>query len=365
MKYYLIAGEASGDLHASNLIKELKNIDQNAEFRFWGGDKMAFEVGQKPVKHISDLAFMGFVEVILNLKTILGNINFCKKDILAYKPDVLVLVDYPGFNLRIASFAKKMQLKVVYYIAPQVWAWKANRAVAIKENVHRLIAILPFEVDFFKKYNFDIDYVGHPLLDVVNDFSDEKDAKNEESPIALIPGSRKQEIKKMLPVMLKTASRFKYEKFVVTAAPAIDKSFYKTFEYPPNVRLEYGKTHKVMRKAKAALVTSGTATLETALFNTPEIVCYKGSAISVAIARKLIKVKYISLVNLIMDQELVVELIQEDFNVSRCTDELHKILQPKQAEKIKAAYGQLRKKLGNVGASKRAAEIVYLEASLL
>ncbi|MBI1182657.1 lipid-A-disaccharide synthase, partial [bacterium] len=259
----------------------------------------------------------------------------------------------------------KKAYKVAYYIAPQVWAWKTNRVQKLKLYVDRLLCILPFEVDFFARHGLSVDYVGHPLLDAVKKLEKESAARDDESPIALIPGSRKQEIKKMLPTMLKTAKKFKYEKFVVTAAPAIEAAFYQSFDLPKNVALEVGKTHKIMRKAKAALVTSGTATLETALFNTPEVVCYKANALSVAIARRLIKVKYISLVNLIMDKPVVTELIQQDFNADKCADELNLILKqgPRQLQML-SEYRQLKEKLGNAGASNRAASLIFELAQL-
>lgn len=356
MKYYVIAGEASGDLHGANLIKAIKQKDPNAEIRFWGGDLMKAASGTEPVKHIADLAFMGFIEVVANLGTILRNIKLCKTDIEAFAPEVVVLIDYPGFNLRIAEFAKKSGYQVAYYISPQLWAWKEGRVKKIRRFVDRMICILPFEVDFYKKHQVDVDYVGHPLLDAVENQS--TDLSERERPIALIPGSRKQEIAKMLPVMLEAAKAFPNERFEITAAPAITEAFYQQFDLPKHVKLVFGQTHGVMARSKAAMVTSGTATLETALYNCPEVVCYKGSAISFAIAKRLVKVPYISLVNLIMDQELVKELIQKEFTAENLTQEVQKLLEHETRDALLTGYQLLITKLGSHGASGRAAAII-------
>jgi lipid-A-disaccharide synthase len=364
MKYYIIAGEASGDLHGSNLIKQLKLLDHQAQFRCWGGDKMLAQ-GITLVKHIKDLAFMGFLEVVKNLPTILNNISFCKKDILENRPDAIILIDYPGFNLRIASFAKQHHIKVIYYISPQVWAWKQSRVKKIKATVDAMLVILPFEQAFYKQHHYDVFYTGHPLLDAIEDIKDNSNTLNEflqinllpnRPIIALLPGSRKQEIAAMLPIMLQVKSAFKDYQFIVACAPSIPSAFYKDIVGDLDVKFVYDQTYQLLQHAKAALVTSGTATLETALFNVPEVVCYKGSKISYHIARKLIKVKYISLVNLIMDEEIVKELIQDDLNVTQLNKELSKLLSQENQHQLKSSYETLRNKLGGKGASARAAK---------
>lgn len=368
MKYYIIAGEASGDLHGSNLMKALRQQDAAAEFRVWGGDLMQAAGGDLR-KHYRDLAFMGFAEVIMNLRTILRNIEFCKADILDFQPDALILVDYPGFNLRIAKWAKAQNFKVLYYISPQLWAWHASRVHDIKKSVDRLYVILPFEPEFYQKYDYEVDFVGHPLLDVVENFQPNPQfhAENQldERPIiALLPGSRKQEISRMLEVMLTVVPKFSDHQFVIAGAPSQDRSFYKSILAKANarhVKLVENQTYNLLSQAQAALVTSGTATLETALFNVPEIVCYKGNSLSYAIAKRLVgkRIKYIALVNLIVDRPLVKELIQQDLNAKNLQQELQKILQPEKAQAIKAGYAELRQKLGNAGASARAAKLMY------
>lgn len=364
MKYYVIAGEASGDLHGANLIKQIKILDHQATFRCWGGDKMKMQ-GVTLVKHIKDLAFMGFLEVVSNLSTILKNIKFCKKDILSYQPDAIILIDYPGFNLRIAEFAKKNNIKVIYYISPQVWAWKQSRVKKIKACVDRMLVILPFEKDFYKQHQFNVFYTGHPLLDAIEDIKGNSntwlDFKNinllpDKPIIALLPGSRKQEISTMLPLMLSVEKYFNDFQFVIAAAPAITADFYKSVMGNSNVKLVYDQTYQLLQHAKSALVTSGTATLETALLNVPEVVCYKGNNVSYLIARKLIKVKYISLVNLIMDKEIVKELIQHELNESNLKMYLTQILNPEYQIKLKSDYAELKNKLGGKGASERAAQ---------
>jgi lipid-A-disaccharide synthase len=327
MKYYIIAGEASGDLHGSNLIKEIKRLDPAASIRAWGGDLMK-DAGASLVKHYRDLAFMGFLEVIKNLPTILQNIKFCKQDIEAWQPDVLVLVDYPGFNLRIADWAKKQGFKVVYYIAPQVWAWKENRVKKMKVCIDKMFCILPFEKDYFKnKWNWDVTYVGHPLLPVIASFKSSNPLVTENKKvIALLPGSRKQEIIKMLPVMLSVTPHFPGYTFMVAQAPGQDAPFYNRFLMGyANVTLIKNSTYDLLSIADAALVTSGTATLETALFKVPEVVCYKTSKFSYQIAKWLVKIKFISLVNLIMDKEIVQEIIQENLTEQHLTTALRNI----------------------------------------
>lgn len=364
MKYYLIAGEASGDLHGSNLMKSLLAEDPGAEFRFWGGDLME-KVGGKPVKHYRDLAFMGFLEVAKNLKTILGNIKFCKEDIKNYRPDVLILIDYPGFNLRIAKFAKSLGIKVVYYISPQLWAWKEGRVETVKKYVDEMLVILPFEKDFYKKHQVDAHFVGHPLLDAISglkeisaeDFKKEHQL-NEKEIIALLPGSRKQEVEKMLEIMLSVRPHFEEYQFVIAGAPSLEKEFYQKFT-DENVHFVSNKTYDLLRCSKAALVTSGTATLETALLNIPEVVCYRGSKISYEIAKRLVKhIKYISLVNLIMDREVVKELIQDELTTENLVSELQKIISGEKRSVMLNDFAALRQKLGGSGASRKAAEII-------
>ena len=366
MKYYIIAGEASGDLHASNLMKSLSENDDQSEYRFWGGDLMQ-ATGGTLVKHYRDLAFMGFSEVIMNLRTILSNIKFCKQDILRYQPDVLILIDYPGFNMRIAEFAKKNNILVHYYISPQIWAWKESRIKKIKRDVDQMYVILPFEKEFYEqKHNFPVHFVGHPLLDAIADrkqinvtqFCKENNL-NEKPIIALLPGSRQQEIKKMLSVMLKMINKFTDHQFVIAGAPSQDLQFYKQFTKTEEVSIVENKTYDLLSVSNAALVTSGTATLETALFKVPEVVCYKGSTISYQIGKRLIKnIKYISLVNLILDKEVVVELIQDDFNELKLEDELFKILDHKNREKMLDSYYELEQKLGGKGASENTAKLI-------
>ena len=327
MKYYIIAGEASGDLHGSNLIKEIKHLDPAASIRAWGGDLMK-DAGASLVKHYRDLAFMGFLEVIKNLPTILQNIKFCKQDIEAWQPDVLVLIDYPGFNLRIADWAKKHGCKVVYYIAPQVWAWKENRVKKMKLCIDKMFCILPFEKDYFKnKWNWDVTYVGHPLLRVIESFKSTNPlVTDNKKVIALLPGSRKQEIVKMLPIMLSVTPHFPAYTFMVAQAPGQDAPFYNRFLMGyANVTLIKNSTYDLLSIADAAIVTSGTATLETALFKVPEVVCYKTSKFSYQIAKWLVKIKFISLVNLIMDKEIVQEIIQENLTEQHLTTALRNI----------------------------------------
>jgi len=359
MKYYIIAGEASGDLHGSNLIRELMRLDSSALIRCWGGDKMQ-EAGGELVKHYRELAFMGFTEVIMNLRTIFQNLKFCKEDILQFKPDALILIDYPGFNLRIAKWAKQQGLftesggKIIYYISPQVWAWKANRVKTMKECIDKMIVILPFEKDYYKtRWNWEVEYSGHPLVEEIerhkaqgtrNKFSDRPI-------VALLPGSRKQEIAKKLPVMLEVSKDFPDYQFIIAQAPSVDESFYKRFtQQYSNVSIANNKTYDLLLQAKAALVTSGTATLETALFGVPEVVCYKGSFLSYQIGKRLVNVKYISLVNLIMDKLVVKELIQNDLTIENLKKELTGLLtDEKRIAEIKADYAALKTLLGQDG----------------
>ncbi len=358
MKYYIIAGEASGDLHGSNLIKEIHKLDTTAKIRCWGGDKMQ-DAGATLVKHYRDLAFMGFTEVIKNLPTIFKNIAFCKKDIEYFEPDVLVFVDYPGFNMRIAKWAHKKNIKIVYYISPQIWAWKEKRVHAIKRDVDKMLVILPFEKDFYKKYKYEVDYVGHPLAEVITDFKHANPSIQKENIVALLPGSRKQEILVKLPIMLSVSRHFPTYKFVVAKAPGLQDEFYDNILKPyDNVGSVSNETYALLSKAKAALVTSGTATLETALFAVPEIICYKGGKISYEIAKRLIKIKFIGLVNLIMDKEVVKELIQDELNEKNIVAELKTLLtENEKTIQLKKDYENLFSLLAKGGhASANAAE---------
>lgn len=367
MKYYIIAGEASGDLHGSNLIRGLREEDPEAECRVWGGGLME-AAGGHLVKHYRDLAFMGFAEVVMNLRTILSNIKFCKKDILEYRPDALILIDYPGFNLRIAKWARAQGLKVYYYISPQLWAWHSSRVHGIKASVDRMFVILPFEEAFYREYDYEVDFVGHPLMDVI----DEKPAREsfrEENGlggqpiIALLPGSRKQEIERMLGVMLEVTPAFPEYQFVIAGAPSQPEGFYreildKAAPGARRVKLVSNQAYTLLRQAEAALVTSGTATLETALIGVPQVVCYRGSRLSYLIARRLVNVEFIALANLIAGKEVVKELIQSEFNPKNLEKELGKILMPENRRRIKEGYALIRERLGKPGASRRAAQLI-------
>ncbi|MCE3296587.1 MAG: lipid-A-disaccharide synthase [Crocinitomicaceae bacterium] len=364
-RIYIIAGEASGDLHGSNLVKALKAENQKLEFRFWGGDLMQEELG-KPVKHIKELAFMGFIEVLMNLRTILSNISFCKQDIQQFKPDAIVLIDYPGFNLRIAEWAKSQGIKVYYYISPQVWAWKQSRVHKIKRFVDHMFVILPFEKAFYQKFDFDVEFVGHPLLDAIEQYKNktldeaafrENYKLGEKAIIAVLPGSRKQEIRAKLPIMLEAAKAFPEYEIVVAGAPSLDIDFYIPFFAGSDVKIIHGKTYDILSLSEAAIVTSGTATLETALFEVPEVVCYKASSISYAIAKRLVKIKFISLVNLIMDREVVKELIQHECNAKAIEQELkHLVKGGSRREEVLNSYKILKEKLGSGGASQKVAQ---------
>ena len=368
MKYYLVAGEASGDLHGANLMKALKDLDGDAEFRFFGGDLMQAEGGTL-VKHYADMAFMGFVEVVMNLTTILRNLKFCKQDITAYQPDVLILIDFPGFNLKIAEFAKKQGLTVYYYISPKVWAWNQKRVLKIKRIVDHLFCILPFEVDFYKEWGMEIDYVGNPLLDAIDAFKPDarflQDNKlTDKKIIALLPGSRKQEISRLLPAMLGVADQFPHHQFVVAGAPSFNAGYYQQYLQGKDIPVIFNATYDILAHAEAAIVASGTATLETALFNVPQVVVYKGNAITIGIARALIKIKFISLVNLIMDGPVVKELIQGDCTSPKIAAELDKLVNNNTyRQKMLANYDELDVRMGKPGASAKTAALIVKYAS--
>lgn len=364
MKYYLIAGERSGDLHGANLLKGIKENDPDAVFRGWGGDLMKAE-GMDLVTHYKDTAFMGFLEVAMNLHKISGFLKKCKKDILAYQPDVIILIDYPGFNLRIASFAKTQGLKVFYYISPKVWAWNQKRALKIKQNVDRMFVIFPFEIDFYRKFDYEVDYVGNPLMDAIAAFKPDPDFRNknglatDKPVIALLPGSRKQEIIGMLNIMLAVQPHFPDYQFVIAGVKNLPASLYEQYLAGEKAKIVYEATYDLLTTADAALVTSGTATLETALLNIPEVVCYKTSSLSYAIAKRLIRVRFISLVNLIMDKEVVRELIQDELNENLIREELKAILPGGAKREIQLGdYAELQQKVGKEGASERAGRLM-------
>jgi lipid-A-disaccharide synthase len=362
-RLYIIAGEASGDLHGANLMNALYAQDSELNIRFWGGDRMK-EEGGECVKHIKELAFMGFVEVLMNLRTILGNIKLCKKDIEAFNPDALLLIDYPGFNLRIAEWAHENGIKVYYYISPQIWAWKQGRVHKIKKLVDHMYVILPFEKDFYKKFNYEVDFVGHPLLDEIERYrSEQSEVRFKEEMeldhrpiIAVLPGSRDQEIKRKLPIMLESLKDFESHQVVIAGAPNFETEYYSQFIGKNSVRIVCNKTYDLLNIADIAVVTSGTATLETALFGVPLVVCYKGSNISYQIAKRLVKVDYISLVNLIMNDEVVKELIQAECNVKNIREEVDRILHDTEYRaKLESKLNQLEERLGG-GASKKVAQ---------
>lgn len=369
MKYYIIAGEASGDLHGSNLIKEIKKADQKADFRVWGGDKME-NAGATLVKHYKSHSIMGIIPVIMNLRTIKANFKFCYTDIVNYKPDAVIFIDYSGFNLRVAKMVKPLGMKLFYYVSPQVWAWRKGRVKKIKLLIDKLFSILPFEKEFYKQYDYEVDYVGHPLLDSVSQFLEseskslfefsEKNGLNNKPIIAILPGSRFQEIKEKLPEMLSVVKDFPNHQFLIAAAPSIEESYYKQF-IPANsdVKLLFNQTYNILEHSVAALVTSGTATLETAIFNVPQVVCYRGNKATYFVVKYLVDIKYISIVNLIMDKQVVLELIQNDLNYVNVKNELSKLLFDNEyIAKMKEDYTNLTQKLGGVGASERAANIM-------
>ena len=368
MKYFIISGEASGDLHGANLVKQLKQFDTHAEFQYWGGDLMAETIGHKPLKHIKELAFMGFSEVIKNLRTIFKNIKLCKTNIVDYQPDVVIMIDYPGFNLRIAEFVKKQNMKVFYYISPTVWAWKENRVKKIKAFVDEMFVILPFEKPFYKKHNYEVNYFGHPLLDEIEQYNKgekptlevfKQNYHLDDRPIiALLPGSRVQEIKVKLPIMLTMVDKYPDYQFVVSVAPTLGLDFVKEVANGKDVKFVVNKTYDLLSHSYAGLITSGTATLEAALFKVPQVVCYKGNAASFQIAKRIVDIKYISLANLILDREVITELIQNDLTSANLIKELDKILNSEHRKNLAKSYQELEEVLGGSGASKRIAQVM-------
>ena len=357
-KVFIIAGEVSGDLHGANLIKEINALSRNIEFIGWGGDRMEKE-GMAILKHVRTLSFMGFLEVLLNLKTIIRNIKDCKNQIIASQPAALILIDFPGFNLRIAKWAKKHNIPVIYYISPQIWAWKESRIKAIRRDVSKMYCILPFEQQFYAKFNVDVSYLGHPLLDEITEFrlcESPKIIVSSKPILALLPGSRLQEVKRKLPLMIEASRSFPHYQVVVACSINVNEAYYRLYA-DDTVQLIFGKTYEILNQSSIALVTSGTATLETALFNVPQVVCYKSSPLSFAIAKLLVKIKYISLANLIMNKEVVSELIQGNCTVDNMVQQLRliEVDQPKRLE-ILLDYQNLATLLGQNGASNRVAE---------
>ena len=372
MRYYLIAGEASGDLHGSNLIGELKKADSEAQFRFFGGDLMAAKAGIQPTLHYSQMAFMGFVKVLMNLRVIKRNMKKCQADIVDFKPDVIILIDFAGFNLRIAEFAKSIGLKTVFYISPKIWAWKTNRIKKIKKYIDKMLTILPFETEFYARFDYPVEYVGNPILDAIeefktNDHQTEADFRQSNSLtnkpiIGLLAGSRKQELDLMLPVMIEVSRQFPEYQFVISGAPGLDRSYYtKVAGADCNLPIIFGQTYNLLKFSRAALVTSGTATLETALFGVPEAVLYRIMAPNFLyrIGRKILKAKWISLANLIMGREIIRELVQMDCNPKTVAAELRKILDDEQYDaEFQRNYAELMQRMGSAGASQRAAKAV-------
>lgn len=363
MKYYLVAGEASGDLHGANLMKALKARDPDAVFRYYGGDLMKAEGGEL-VKHYADMAFMGFIEVVANLRTILANLKACKNDIAAWQPDALILIDFPGFNLKIAEFAKKQGLLVCYYISPKVWAWNQKRVLKIKRIVDHMFCILPFEVDFYKSWGMDVDYIGNPLLDAISAFKPDESFRTKNSPqdkkiIALLPGSRKQEISRLLPEMAGLVDKFPEYQFVIAGAPTFNAGYYAEFTNGKAIPVVFNATYNLLSNAEAAVVASGTATLETALFDVPQVVVYKGHPVSIGIARMVVKIRFISLVNLIADREVIKELIQEDCSTQKIGEELEAIINNQSyRQRMLDNYNRLDERMGKPGASAKAAELI-------
>jgi lipid-A-disaccharide synthase len=370
MKYYIIAGEASGDLHGSNLMRGLKQADTNAEFRFWGGDLMKAQ-NENLVQHYRDTAIIGFWEVVKKLRTIFRNLNYCEQDIVNYNPDVVVLIDYPGFNFRIAKFAKRKGFRVFYYIAPKVWAWKESRVKKLQKFVDKLFIIFPFEIDYFKRWNINARYEGNPLTDLIDERLENKKSFSEfieinnlpDKPIiAVLAGSRKQEVDYILPRIKQLTKYFPDYQFVLAAAPSMDKNFYKKYLQHHEMTVVFDQTYDTLMNCSVAIVASGTATLEAALLGAPQVVCYGGSEISYQIGKKLVKVKYISLVNLIMDKPVVKELIQHDMSIEKMKSELQGLLfDASRRKRILDDYTELREILGERGSSYRVAKAMVDE----
>jgi len=372
MKYYIIAGEASGDLHGSNLIKALKAKDTTADIRCWGGDLMQ-QAGGDLVRHYKSMAFMGFIEVLANISKISKNFKFCKADIDAFNPDAIIFIDYSGFNLRIAKWAKQNNYRTNYYISPQIWASREGRIKNIKRDIDAMHVILPFEKDFYEnKHHYPVHFVGHPLLDAINQkklpnnaaFRTANNLGLKKPIIALLPGSRKQEVEKMLQIMLSVTKTFPEYQFVIAGAPSLDLDFYEPFLKNPQVGFVANQTYDLLSLSTAALVTSGTATLETALFKVPQVVCYKAHWLSYFIAKQIITLKYISLVNLIMDREVIKELIQSELTTKNLTSELKNILADDKRKIMFENYYLLEKKLGGIGASEKAAALIFTHTAL-
>ena len=365
MKYYIIAGEPSGDLHASNLMKHLKRFDVNAEFRAWGGDKME-EQGAEIVHHYRDMSFMGFWEVFMNLRSILGLIKECKRDIDQWQPDVVICIDYPGFNLRISEYAKKQGIKTFYYISPQVWAWKKNRVHKIKRFVDHMFVILPFEEEFYGRYNYPVDYVGHPLLDALEKYEFKSDEAfraeyhlNAQPIIALLPGSRTSEVSRILPKMISALREFPEYQFVIAGMSGFEEDYYRKYASGVDVQIIFSDTYNLLHHAHAAVVASGTATLETAILNTPQVVCYETSTTTYYVAKFLVEIEYISLVNLIRGEEVIREIIQSEFNPQTLKRALEDILDGEKRTTLLKKYEELRRQLGGGGASEKAAKLMY------
>ncbi len=368
MKYFLIAGEASGDLHASNLMKEIKSIDPEADFEFLGGDLMQKVAGKPPLIHYKNTAFMGVFDVLKNLKTILNNLKQTKKAILLYNPDAVILVDYPGFNLKIAKFTHQKAFKTYYYIAPKLWAWKEGRVKLLKKYTDKVFTILPFEKSFYEKHGLNVEYVGNPVMDAVRAFSpDDKLNWSEginfqEKPlIALLPGSRRSELKMSLPLMQEIKKEFPDYQFVITGAPGLEIKDYSPFLIEKDIPVIFNHTYDILHHAEAAIVTSGTATLETALFHTPQVVVYRVGNLQYKLFKRFVKIKFFSLVNLILDKSAVPELLQDEFNKKRVMKELTNILSGEGREKMIENYKELEQMLGNYNASKTTARKIYLD----
>ena len=358
MRYYIISGEASGDLHGSNLVKRIQTLDSEAEIRCFGGDLMQ-KAGAELARHYKQMSFMGFIEVLFNLRKIFNNLKSCKRDITAFKPDALIFIDFSGFNLRIAKWAKTQNLKTHYYITPQIWASRENRISKIKSTIDHLYVILPFEPDVYQKHNVKVNFVGHPLIDAIHEYSSVKKVKeNLNKPlIVLLPGSRKQEIKRMLPIMSSVCNSTEQYQYIIAGASHIDQGFYESNLKKP-IEVRYNQTYDLLSQAHAALVTSGTATLETALFKVPQVVCYKANTLTYFIAKQIIDLKYISLVNIILDRPAVTELIQNDLNTPHLSQALEAILDTTKRTQLRDDYTELEQLLGSKGASKRAAKLI-------